>query len=76
MHVKLDAKVPEFTTESNKGKFNLTDYLGKYLVIYFYPKDNTPGCTIEANEFNKMLPEFKELKTMVIGVSGGDEKRT
>ncbi len=40
-----------------------------YVVLYFYPKDNTPGCTIEAIEFTKLLPQFKKLNAIVIGVS-------
>jgi peroxiredoxin Q/BCP len=41
----------------------------KYVVIYFYPKDDTPGCTIEANDFNKLLPQFKKLNCEVFGIS-------
>ncbi len=49
---------------------NLADYLGKKnVVLYFYPKDDTPGCTIEANDFTSLAGEFAQLDTVVIGVS-------
>lgn len=49
---------------------NLKNYLGeKKVVLYFYPKDDTPGCTIEANNFTTLAPEFTKLNTVVIGVS-------
>jgi thioredoxin-dependent peroxiredoxin len=45
-----------------------------FIVLYFYPKDDTPGCTIEAQMFTKNLNEFKKLKTLILGISGGDNK--
>jgi len=59
---------------SSKNQFNesvnLTDYLGKKNVaLYFYPKDDTPGCTIEANQFTQLAGEFAKADTVVIGVS-------
>ena len=54
---------------TNKKNFILKDTLGKYVVLYFYPKDDTPGCTIETNEFNKLLPKFKKLECEVYGIS-------
>ena len=54
---------------TNKKKFILKDSLGRYVVLYFYPKDDTPGCTIETNEFNKLLPKFKKLECEVYGIS-------
>ncbi len=45
------------------------DSIGKYVVLYFYPKDDTPGCTIETNDFNKLLSKFKKLDCEVYGVS-------
>ena len=54
---------------TGKKKFTLKDTLGKYVVLYFYPKDDTPGCTIETNEFNKLLPKFKKLQCEVYGIS-------
>ena len=54
---------------TNKKKFSLSNALGKYVVLYFYPKDDTPGCTIETNDFNKLLSKFKKLNCEVLGVS-------
>ena len=47
----------------------LRDYAGQWLVLYFYPKDSTPGCTTEGLDFNALLPEFKRLEASVLGVS-------
>ena len=54
---------------TSKKNFVLKDTLGKYVVLYFYPKDDTPGCTIETNDFNKLLTKFKRLKCEVYGIS-------
>ena len=54
---------------TNKVKFNLKDLQGKFVVLYFYPKDDTPGCTIETNDFNKLLSKFKKLECEVYGIS-------
>ena len=63
-------KAFHFTLPStNKAKFNLKDTLGKFVVLYFYPKDDTPGCTIETNDFNKLLSKFKELECEIYGIS-------
>lgn len=56
--------------DQNNKLVNLTDYKGeKNVVLYFYPKDDTPGCTIEANDFTGLAGDFEELDTVVIGVS-------
>ena len=63
-------KAPNFKLPStNKDNYSLKDSLGKYVIIYFYPKDDTPGCTIETNDFNKLLPKFKKLNCDVFGIS-------
>ena len=68
--VKENTKAPIFKLPStNKTNYSLKDSIGKYVVIYFYPKDDTPGCTIETNDFNKLLPKFKKLNCEVLGVS-------
>ena len=68
--IKENTKSPTFTVLStNKGKYSLKESLGKYVVIYFYPKDDTPGCTIETNDFNKLLPKFKKLNCDIFGIS-------
>ncbi len=63
-------KAPDFFSESdNEKKVSLKDYLGKRVVLYFYPKDNTSGCTVEAIEFSGLINSFKDLNTEIIGVS-------
>jgi peroxiredoxin Q/BCP len=63
-------KASNFTLLStSKIKYNLKDSLGKFVVLYFYPKDDTPGCTIETNDFNKLLSKFKKLNCEVYGIS-------
>ena len=63
-------KAINFTLPStNKKKFTLKDSLGKYLVLYFYPKDDTPGCAIETNDFNRLLSKFKKLDCDIYGIS-------
>jgi len=63
-------KASNFTIPStNKKNYTLKDSLGKFVVIYFYPKDDTPGCTIETNDFNKLLTKFKKLECEIYGIS-------
>ena len=58
----------EFTLSTGKNA-SFADYADKWLVLYFYPKDSTPGCTIEGNDFNALLPKFRKLDARVLGVS-------
>ena len=68
--LKNNTKAPNFKLPStNKSNYQLKDSLGKYVVIYFYPKDDTPGCTIETNDFNKLLSKFKKLNCEIFGIS-------
>ncbi|WP_456480783.1 thioredoxin-dependent thiol peroxidase [Nautilia sp.] len=53
----------------------LRDLKGKWIVLYFYPKDNTPGCTTEAKEFSELLDEFESLGAVVIGISPDSSKK-
>lgn len=63
-------KAPAFKLESSDGgSVSLSDFRGKNVVLYFYPKDNTPGCTVEAQDFSKALPKLKKLNAVVLGVS-------
>ncbi len=63
-------KAPAFTLEGSDGKtHSLKEYAGKKLVIYFYPKDNTPGCTKEACSFRDLHQELQEMNAVVLGVS-------
>ena len=73
--LKENTKAPDFKLkDKNSKEHQISKIKSDFFVVYFYPKDNTPGCTIEAGMFNKHLPEFKKLKTQIIGISGGDEK--
>jgi len=61
---------PDFCMpDQNEKQVCLKDYKGKNIVLYFYPKDNTPGCSLEAMMFTKFKPEFEKNKTMILGIS-------
>ena len=63
-------KAPGFTLKADDGsQVSLKDYLGKKVVLYFYPKDNTPGCTTEAVEFRDLAKEFEKEGAVIVGVS-------
>ena len=63
-------KAPNFKLPSSSGNtFQLSDYIGKNLILYFYPKDNTKGCSIEANDFNNSIDLIKKYNAIVIGIS-------
>ncbi|WBX86470.1 peroxiredoxin [Sphingosinicella microcystinivorans] len=66
---KPGSKAPAFTLDSEDGPLSLKDFAGKKLVLYFYPKDDTSGCTREAIDFTGLLPEFEKADTAVLGVS-------
>lgn len=70
----LNEPAPEFTLLSNTGdgEISLNDYQGKWVVLYFYPQDFTPGCTIEARRFQQDLPEYIARNTQILGVSVDD----
>jgi thioredoxin-dependent peroxiredoxin len=68
-------KAPAFTLTDQSGtSHRLSDYAGKPVVLYFYPKDDTPGCTKETCDFRDRLPQFKKSKAVVLGLSILDEK--
>lgn len=70
MKLSLGDKVPDLKLPSSSGKdVSLTDYKGKKIVLYFYPKDDTPGCTTEACDFRDNLKTYAELNAVVIGIS-------
>ena len=70
MAIEVGKKAPAFTLESSDGgKVKLSDQAGKVVVVYFYPRDNTPGCTIEAQEFSAAIPALKKLGAVVYGIS-------
>ncbi len=63
-------KAPAFTLPDQDGKMRkLSDYAGKWVLLYFYPKDDTPGCTIEACTIRDQFQDFKKIKAVVLGVS-------
>lgn len=70
MNVQEGKKAPDFTAATDGGKgLTLSELRGKPVVLYFYPKDDTPGCTTEACGFRDAAPAFKKLKGQVVGVS-------
>lgn len=70
MTIKTGTKAPDFKLPASSGKeVQLSDFLGKNVVLYFYPKDMTPGCTTQACDFRDMHGDFEEQNTVIIGVS-------
>ncbi|PYZ92427.1 thioredoxin-dependent thiol peroxidase [Salipaludibacillus keqinensis] len=70
MTIEIGQQVADRTLHSNGGKeVSLSDYRGKYIVLYFYPKDMTPGCTTEACDFRDNHKSFEELDAVILGVS-------
>ena len=70
IELKVGVDAPEFSLPDKDNRLvNLKDFKGKYVILYFYPKDNTPGCTTEAIGFTGILPELQKLNATVIGIS-------
>ncbi len=69
MAIAIDAPVPDFSAPATGGDFNLAARQGKQLVIYFYPKDNTPGCTTQGQGFRDAHAAFTAANTVIVGVS-------
>ena len=66
----IGKKAPNFKLSSTSGKIvELSKIKSKYVVLYFYPKDDTPGCTLETKDFNSLLSNFKKAKCEVFGIS-------
>jgi thioredoxin-dependent peroxiredoxin len=66
----MGSTVPSFTGVTTEGEpIHEKTYSGKWLVLYFYPRDNTPGCTTEAQDFQRLLPEFEQAGAAIVGVS-------
>jgi thioredoxin-dependent peroxiredoxin len=73
--LKIGQRAPDFTLQSDAGnEVSLKDFKGKRVVLYFYPKASTPGCTIEACEFRDLRPKFEKENVVVLGVSADPEK--
>ncbi len=69
MTVTVGKAVPDFTAASTAGEFQLKAHRGQTVVLYFYPKDNTPGCTTEGSDFAKSHAKFTKAGAVVVGVS-------
>ena len=68
--LETGVKAPEFTLPDQDGNMvSLSDFAGKKVILYFYPKDNTPGCTKQACGFGELYPQFTEKGAVVLGVS-------
>ena len=76
MALAIGEKAPDFTLPSDEGRdISLHDYEGQKVILYFYPKDNTSGCTLEAKAFRDHLEDFKKLGYAVLGVSRDSIKK-
>ncbi len=74
--IKINDKAPAFCLPNQDDiEICLRDVLGKWIVLYFYPRDNTPGCTTEACEFTEAAPDFSELDAIILGVSADSTKK-
>ncbi len=69
MPIAVDTPVPDFTAAATGGEFSLCSLRGKKVVLYFYPKDNTPGCTTEGLRFRDLYPDFTKAGAEIVGVS-------
>lgn len=69
MSVSIGQKVPDFNAASTGGSLSLTALVGRKLVLYFYPKDNTPGCTNESIDFRDRIAAFEAAGATIVGVS-------
>jgi bacterioferritin comigratory protein len=68
--LEVGTKAPDFTLPDQNGEMHtLSDYLGKKVILYFYPKDNTSGCSKQAAGFGELYPKFEEKNAVVIGIS-------
>lgn len=74
VNLKIGEKFPEVERESSEGDVSIASYMGKNAVVYFYPKDNTPGCTKEAKDFRDYKIEFDGLNTEIVGISTDSTK--
>ena len=70
MTIEIGQMAPLFSLTSDEGaEISLSELKGKYVILYFYPKDDTPGCTIEAQDFSKKVAEFEKLEAIILGIS-------
>ena len=72
--LEVGTKAPNFKLPDQNGEMHsLAEYKGKKIILYFYPKDNTSGCTKQACSFGELMPQFKEKGAIIIGVSKDSE---
>ncbi|WP_205436000.1 peroxiredoxin [Helicobacter suis] len=70
MRLQINTPAPSFSLyNANHESVSLKDFLGKWVVLYFYPKDNTPGCTVEAQDFSRLKAEFEAKGAVILGIS-------
>ena len=69
MSIAIDQSVPDFTAAATGGEISLSSLRGKKVVLYFYPKDNTPGCTTESLQFRDLYSQFEQADARIIGIS-------
>lgn len=75
MTLKIGDRAPEFSLTDDRGNsVSLSDFLGQRIVLYFYPRDNTPGCTKEAQGFRDAYPEYQRRNIAILGISTDDAK--
>jgi peroxiredoxin Q/BCP len=67
--ISVGGKVPDFAVASTAGEFRLRTRPEGNLVVYFYPRDNTPGCTTEGSDFRDLAPQFRRARTAILGIS-------
>ncbi len=70
--LKIGDIAPNFIADSTSGNIELNELPNKFIILYFYPKDSTPGCTIQARDFSSLIVEFKKLDAVIFGVSKDD----
>ena len=76
MTLEVGNKAPNFTLpDQNGNSVRLDDFAGRWLVVYFYPRDDTPGCTVEANDFTRLKKDFEKKETVILGVSPDNEAK-
>ncbi len=67
--IDIGKRAPQFTLEGSAGNWSLRDAAGRAVVLYFYPRDNTPGCTQEGEDFSAAFAQFKKANCMILGIS-------
>lgn len=75
-HARVGEKAPDFRVQDDRGEWiSLSDFKGRVVVLYFYPKDDTTGCTKEACDFRDLFPKFKRGKAVILGISPDSAKK-